>query len=72
MFYYIKHNITDKYYENVTKNDFINKELLLRTLQEKSMSLRMTEYVYNPEFKYHAIFRMRNRFKFNTTIGYFD
>lgn len=74
MFYYINNKILiNEYYEKVTKNDFVNKELLLRTLQEKSLTLRMTEHVYNSEFKYYAIFRMRNRFKLNfNTIGYFD
>lgn len=74
MFYYIKNKmLVNEYYEKVTKNDFVNKELLLRTLQEKSLILRMTEYVYNSEFKYYSIFRMRNRFKLNSnTLCYFD
>ena len=74
MFYYINNKIpVNEYYEKVTKNDFVNKELLLRTLHKKSLTLRMTEYVYNSEFKYYSIFRMRNRFKLNSnTICYFD
>ena len=72
MFYYNKNNkFIKQYYDKITKSDLINKELLLRTLQEKSLTLRMTRYVYQPEFKYHAIFRIRNNFKLNV-IGYFD
>lgn len=72
MFYYNKNTkFIKQYFDTVTKNDFINKELLLRTLLENSLTLRMTRYVYDHEFKYHAIFRMRNNFKLNT-IGYFD
>jgi len=72
MFYYSKNSkFIKQYFDKVTKNDFINKELLLKTLLENSLTLRMTRYVYEPEFKYHAIFRIRNNFKLNT-IGYFD
>ena len=72
MFYYVKNGtLTNECYEEVSKNDFMNKELLLKDFQEKSLSLRMTEYIYNSEFKYHAIFRIRNKFKIKT-IGYFD
>lgn len=60
-------NLTDKYYSE----DYKRKEAVLTSLQTNSLSLRMTHYAYEPSFKYHAIYRIRNHFKI-TTIGYFD
>jgi len=64
-------SITDQYYSKVNSEDYKHKEAVLTSLQTNSLSLRMTHYVYDPPFKYHAIHRIRNNFQINT-IGYFD
>lgn len=51
--------------------DYLNKELVLEMLSNRSLSLKMTHYVYEPDFLYEAIFRIRNNFKIST-VGYFD
>lgn len=63
--------LTDQYYSKVKNEHYKHKEAVLTSLQTNSLSLRMTRYVYEPSFKYHAIYRIRNNFKVNT-IGYFD
>lgn len=64
--------LTKDYYSKICKNEFTNKENLLKSLIEGPiLSLRMTKYIYNPEFKYHAIFRIRNNFQLNS-MCYFD
>lgn len=63
--------LTDQYYSKVNSEDYKHKEAVLTSLQTNSLSLRMTRYVYEPSFKYHAIYRIRNNFKVNI-IGYFD
>ena len=68
----LNQKLTEDYYSKISKNEFINKENLLKSLTEgPSLSLRMTKYIYNPEFKYHAIFRIRNNFHLNSPC-YFD
>lgn len=51
--------------------DYVKKEVVLEMLCNRSLSLRMTYYVYDPDFLYEAIFRIRNNFKVST-VGYFD
>jgi len=67
-----KNKLTHQYYSKVKSEDYKhNKEAVLVAIQVNNLSLKMTRYVYDPAFKYHAIFRIRNHFKINT-IGYFD
>ena len=48
-----------------------HKAALLNYLQTNDLSLKMTEYVYEPNFKYLVVHRIRTHFKVKT-FGYFD
>ncbi len=56
---------------NIKATDFWNKETILESIKNNCLSLRMTNYVYNCNFVYEKIHRIRNHFDLKTVI-YFD